>query len=241
MLQEIVVESQSCRTMLSLEVLKINDLFPGFCLGDFALIHGTSSIDWVASVLCCRAQLPTQLGGLASKVIFIDGGESFQLSTITRLAKLQRMNPKEVLACIQLSSVSTAYQLTTVILRRLEERIRKSKAKLVIISEIATAFLDEKIDDEEGKRIYNQIALRLSSLAKELNIIIIATMTNRSNDKRGLYCQILTHTRANVSIAINGSRNEHEFVLEKHPYFTLGSAEIAVKTLPLTAFAESRF
>jgi len=50
--------------------------FPGFALGDFAVLQGSSVLS-LASLWCVKAQLPTQLGGLQSSVIFIDGGNTF--------------------------------------------------------------------------------------------------------------------------------------------------------------------
>jgi len=57
---------------LSLNLITVNQLFPGFAEGDFALIHGSPSVLSLTSLLCVRVQLANQLAGLNSKVIFID-------------------------------------------------------------------------------------------------------------------------------------------------------------------------
>src|SRR5665647_77436 len=59
-----------------LSIMGVKVFFPGFALGDFAVLQGSSVLS-LASLWCVKAQLPTQLGGLQSSVIFIDGGNTF--------------------------------------------------------------------------------------------------------------------------------------------------------------------
>ena len=130
----------------------VNQLFPGFALGDFAVIHGSSSVVSLASLLCVRAQLPVQLGGLGSNVVFVDGGNTFQLYHVARLARLHGLDPKQTLERIYISRAFTAYQMTALVLEKLRETIRRYDAKLVVISDIAGFFLDKDIAETEARR-----------------------------------------------------------------------------------------
>lgn len=105
------------KPLLSLSIHGLGELFPGFAEGDFALITGSSAS--VVSLLCVRAQLPSQLGGLGSNVICLDCGNHFRLYDIARLAQLYQMDPGRVLDSIFISRAFTAYQLVALVLEKL--------------------------------------------------------------------------------------------------------------------------
>jgi RecA/RadA recombinase len=156
MSQNILIE-QAKQTLFSLNMRNVSDLFPGFALGDFAVIYGSSSAVSLTSLLCVRAQLPTQLGGLSSSVVFIDGGNTFRLYHISRLAQIHHLNPKQALEKIHLSRAFTAYQMTSLVMERLIDIVDKFNAKLVVISDIAGLFMDKDIPDEEARHVFGQI------------------------------------------------------------------------------------
>ena len=239
MSQNTLVKPIPSQNLLSLNMRNINQLFPGFAAGDFALIYGSYAVNSLSSLLCIRAQLPPQLGGLGSNVVFIDGANTFRLYQITRLARIHQLDPKQALDRIYISRAFTAYQMVALILQKLEDAVKTYNAKLVIISDIAAMFLDKDVEDEEAKRVYSQIAIRLSNFAREHSVIVVATYQPHADNQRNLYLQALTSGRANVVIALNQTKYAREIILEKHPTFTLGSAELPLETLPITAFMEA--
>ena len=127
MSQNTLVKTVPSQTLLSLNMRNVSQLFPGFAPGDFAMLQGSHAVQSLATLLCIRAQLPTQLGGLASNVIFIDGANTFRLYQTTRLARLLRLDPKQVLDRIYLSRALTAYQMTELILQRLVEAVKRKR------------------------------------------------------------------------------------------------------------------
>ena len=239
MSQNTIVKTIPSQTLLSLNMRNINQLFPGFAAGDFALLHGSHAVSSLTSLLCIRAQLPPQLGGLGSNVVFIDGANTFRLYQITRLARLHQLDPKQVLDRIYISRAFTAYQMAALILQKLEDAVKTCNAKLVIISDIATMFLDKDVQEEEAKRIYSQVTTRLSNFTREQQAIIVATYPPHEDSRRNIYLQALTAARANVIMALKQTKYEREVILEKHPTFTTGFAELPTEILPLTAFMEA--
>jgi hypothetical protein len=237
--QNIVVKTIPSKTLLSLNMRNINQLFPGFAEGDFAVLHGSHAVQSLVTLLCIRAQLPPQLGGLGTNVVYIDGANTFRLYQTTRLARLLQLDPKQVLDHIYISRAFTAYQMTSLILQKLDDTIKTCNAKLVVISDIAAMFLDKDVEEEEARRIFSQITTRLSTFARERQIIIITTYPPHLDSPRNLYLRALTTGRANVVIALNQNKYEKEVVLEKHPTFTQGSAELPTEILPITAFVEA--
>lgn len=237
--QNIVIKTTASQPLLSLNIRNINQLFPGFAEGDFALLHGSQSVQTIASLLSIRAQLPPQLGGLGSNVIYIDGANTFRLYQITRLARLCHLDPKQALDRIHISRAFTTYQMRSLVLQKLEDAVKTCNSKLIIISDIAAMFLDKDVEDEEAKRIYSQVINRITKLAKESQTIIVTTYPPHIDSPRNMYLHALTTGRANIVIAINQSKYEQEVILEKHPTFTLGSAELSTEILPITAFMEA--
>ena len=185
-------------------------------------------------MLCVTAQLPIPLGGLASKVVFVDGGNRFRLYQISKLAQLHSLNPTQVLKHISIARAFTAFQMTSLIRDKLAETAQTTEAKLVIVSDIARLFLDEEIADEEAQTIYNKTVAYLSTLAKQKQLIIVATYLPHDQTKRNATLQTSTNLNAGISAAIRVSKYHRYFVLEKHPHYVLGSAEFprAYPTLP---------
>jgi hypothetical protein len=234
--QSTVVKTVSPQPLLSLNMRNINDLFPGLALGDFAVLHGSESVQSLASLLCVRAQLPVQLGGLGSNVVFVDGGNTFQLYHVARLARLHGLDPKQTLERIYISRAFTAYQMTALVLEKLRETVKRYDAKLVVISDIAGFFLDKDVAEIEARRVYSQVTAYLQNFARENNIILVATYPPHQENKRNSYLHAVTCGRASTVIALRQSRYEREFILEKHPRYVLGSAELPSETLTLDSF-----
>jgi hypothetical protein len=217
----------------------VNELFPGFAIGDFAVLYGSTSVLALSSLLCVRTQLPTQLGGLGSNVVFVDGGNTFRLYQVARIAQLHQLNPREVLERIYISRAFTAYQMTSLIMEKLKETVKRYDAKLVMISDIAGFFLDKDIPEEETRRIFSQVTAYLSTFAKENQLVLIATYPPHQDTRRNNFLHALTCGRANVVVSLRQTKYDRELVLEKHPHYVLGSAEFPSENLTLTEFMEA--
>ena len=237
MSQNLMVKHTLSQTVFPLNIRSVNEIFPGFTLGDFAVLQGSSVLS-LASLLCVKAQLPTQLGGLQSNVVFIDGGNTFRLYQIAQLAQIHHLNPKKVLDNIYISRAFTAYQATSLITHQLKEAIKTYKAKLVIISDIAGFFLDKDIPEYEAQRIFSQVTTYLSNFARENQTIIVATYPSHADTTRNRYLQTLTCNKASVVLSLKKTSYARQFVLEKHPYLSRGVAELPLEDLILADFAE---
>ena len=234
--QNVVLKTVESQPVLSLNMRNVNQLFPGLAIGDFAVLYGSNSVQSLASLLCVRAQLPPQLGGLGSNVVFLDGGNTFKPNQVARLARLHQLDPQQALEHIYLSRAFTAYQMTALILEKLKETVKRYDAKLVIISDIAGFFLDKDVPEYEAHRVYSQVIAYLRNFAKENQIALIATYPPHQQTKRNSFLQTVTCGKANVVISLNQTRYEREFVLEKHPRYMSGVAELPSETLTLEHF-----
>ena len=238
MSQNLIVKPALSQPIFPLDIRGVNEVFPGFALGDFAVLQG-SSVSSLTSLLCVKSQLPTQLGGLQSNVVFIDGGNTFELYHIARFAQLLHLNPKQVLSNIYLSRAFTAYQATSLIMHHLKEAIKKYNAKLVIISDIAGFFLDKDIPEDEAQQIFSKVTTFLSNFAKETQTIIIATYPQHTQTPRNSFLHAVTNAKANVVLSLRKTSYSRQFVLEKHPYLPSKVAELPLEDLTLVDFVEA--
>jgi hypothetical protein len=239
MYQNVILEPIPSQLRLSLNIENIDSLFPGFVLGDFAVLHGSSAVQSLLSSLCVRAQLPYQLEGLETNVLFVDGGNSFRLYDVSAIAQTCELDPKEVLQRIFVSRAFTAYQLTSLVFEQLQSAIEKYSSKLVILSNIAQLFLDNDVPKKEAQDVFLQLTAYLADFAKKNRVILVATHLPRFWSKRSRFFEEVLCGRANVVVALKKFRSRPHFVLEKHPNFKLGKAEFPSEEVTLADFLEA--
>lgn len=237
MASSILVKPSPSQALLSFNIPNIDDLFPGFTTGNFAVLYGSAAFP-LSLLSTVRAQLPFQLGGLETNVVFVDGGNTFRLYDVSRIAQLYQLDPKQVLERIYISRAFTAYQMTAVILEKLKDTVKKFNSKLVVISDIAGLYLDKDIPKREAIDVFNQLTVYLSKFAEENQLIIMATYLPHYYSKQNTFFQAALCGRANVVIFIKPSKFGQRFVLEKHPIFSLGYADFPSQNLTLNKFME---
>ncbi len=214
----------SIKSKLNLGVPTLERLLPSLESGDFAVLSGPS-VSYMASLLSVKAQLPSQFGGLGSKVVYVDGGNSFRFYQISRIAQLHGLSPVQVLKQISIARAFTAYQMASLIIDKLSSAVEAAEAKFAIVSDIADLFLADEVADGEATTIYNHSVAYLSRLAKEKQLIILTTYLPHDNTSRNSVLQALTYANTNIAASIQTHERHRYFVLEKHPSDVLGWAE----------------
>ena len=234
-----MLQNMLTKPSLSFNISNIDELFPGFAEGDFTAFYGSPTVLSLSLLLALRAQLPFQLGGLETNVIFIDGGNTFKLYEVSRIAQLNQLNPMQVLERIHISRAFTVYQLTLLILEKLKETVNKLDSKLVIISDAASLFLDEGIPKREAFEVFNQLIFYLSDFAEENQLIVMATYLPHYNSRRNSFFKAALCGKANTVLSVKPSKYEQRLILEKHPKFNLGYAEFPSEHFTLDQFMEA--
>ena len=226
------------QTQLSLGMPNIDSLFPGFSAGDFAVLHGTSSVLSLTLLLSVRTQLPLRLGGLETSVIFVDGGNTFKPYKVSRIAQFYQLDPRQVLDRVHISRAFTAYQMTSVILEKLAETIDKHNSKLVIISDIAGLYLDKDVPAEEAKEVFSQLTAYLSRLARDKQVIIIATCLSHCHSKLSTLLHAVACGRADVVASVIPTKLGRVFALEKHPSLSVECVKFLPDNHTMSQFME---
>ena len=234
-----VVKPLSSQGLLSFNIRNVETLFPGFTMGDFVVMYGQPYVSTLSLLLAVRAQLPYQLGGLESSVVFVDGGNTFRLYKVSRLARLHHLKPREVLERIFISRAFTMHQMTSLLLDGLEEAAKRHGAKLVIVSDFEGLFLDEDIKPEESREIFSQVVAYVSEFAKNNDAIVIAACPPHYYCRYGAFLHAVACSKSTITISIIKKRSypfERQFMLEKHPSFKLGAVNFPSKNLTLHDF-----
>jgi hypothetical protein len=239
LLKNQVYESLFSPVRLSFNIENVDELFPGFALGDFAVLHGSSAVQSLLSLVCVRAQLPYQLGGLESNVLFVDGGNTFRLYDVSNIAQLHELEPRKVLERIFVSRAFTAYQLASTIFDRLQDAVKQYESKLVVLSDLARLYLDKDVPKREAKDVFSQLTSVIRDFAQENRIIVIATYLPPFRSKRNMFFKETIFARANVVLSVRSSRYGRQFALEKHPIFRLGKSDFPSENLTLVEFLEA--
>jgi len=208
--------SRNFNRALALGIPKIDDVFPGFQRGDFAVLYGHPICMALLRILEVRCQLPLRKGGLNSKVVYVDGGNTSDPYGVAAVAREYGLEPKSVLEKVFVSRAFTAYQLTALVFEKLEHALKTYRSKLAIVSDITGLFLDRDVPRKEGRDIFTKMTRYLSELASRRGGIIVATYFPRRYSRRNHFLEVVLFGRASTVIGLKESRGVLKLALERH-------------------------
>jgi len=225
--------------VLSFGIPRIDEAFPGLQRGEFAVLFGHPLCRMLSFLLSVRCQLPLKKGGLNSRVVFIDGGNTFDPYAVSAIAQEYGLEPKSVLERIFISRAFTAYQLTALIFEKLEEALKRYRSKLVIVSDIAGLFLDRDVPKIESRDIFMKMAHYLSDLASKRRAVVVASYFPRPYSSRSLFLESVLFGRATTVIGLKESRGVLKFVLEDHPSLKPFTIDFPSNAVTIDTFMEA--
>jgi len=231
--------SRESNIVLSFGIPRIDEAFSGFQRGDFAVLFGHPLCRTLSFLLSVRCQLPLKRGGLNSRVVYIDGGNTFDPYAISAIAQEHGLEPKSVLDGIFISRAFTAYQLTALVFEKLEETSKRYRSKLVIISDITGLFLDRDVPKIEGRDIFMKMTQHLSNIASRRRAVIIASYFQRPRSSRGLFLGSVLLGRASTVIRLKESRGVLKFFLEDHPSIKPFAIDLPSNAVTMDMFMEA--
>jgi hypothetical protein len=222
---------------LSLGVPVVDNIFPGFEAGDFAVLYG-DRVSFMAFALCVRSILPPEKGGLGSSVVFVDGGNSFNPYLVADLARIYYLDPRAALERVYVSRAFTAYQLSSLILEKLEPFLNIKRSKLLVVSDIASLFLDRDVPKTEAKDLFIKVCAKLSEIAEKKQTLVLATYYPERSSKRGLFLEAVLFGRSNVIVKFERRGSVLRFVLQDHPNIKPFSIDFQSEDVQLTNYME---
>jgi len=231
--------SRKSNRVLVLGIPKLDGAFPGFRRGDFAVLVGRPLSTMLSFLLSVRCQLPLRNGGLRSRVVYIDGGNTFDPYAVSAIAQEYGLEPRSILEKILISRAFTAYQLTALIFEKLEEALKKYRSKLVVISDITGLFLDRDVPKTEGRDIFLKMIQYLSDLASRRRAVIVASYFPRVYSSRNLFLESVLLARATTVIRFKESENGFKFILEEHPTIKSSTIDFPSNAVTMDMFTEA--
>jgi hypothetical protein len=222
---------------LSLGVPVVDEVFPGFESGNFAVLYGDDAVP-MSFILCIRSVLPCDRGGFGSSVVFVDGSNSFSPYLIGDIARSYGFDPREALGRIYISRAFTAYQFSALVLEKLEPFVNAKHARLVVVSDIASLFLDKDIPKTEAKDLFVKVCGKLSGIANYKNCIVLATYRPDRRSKLRLFFEAVLFGRSNVLVKCERRGKALSFVLQDHPRLKPLRVDFPSDDIPLTCFME---
>lgn len=238
-LSVVVVLSRKSKRVLALGIPKLDAAFPGFQRGDFAVLFGGSLGAMLSFLLSVRCQLPFRKGGLNSRVVYIDGGNTFDLYAVSAIAQEYGLDPRSVLEKILVSRAFTVYQLTALVFEKLEKALKRCRSKLVVVSDITGLFLDRDVPRIEGRDIFLKMTQFLSDLASRRRAVVVASYFPRPYSSRSLFLEAVLLARASTVIRFKESRGGFKFVLEDHPSIKPSTIAFPSNSVTMDMFMEA--
>lgn len=233
-----VLSGKSTR-VLTLGIPKLDEFFPGFQNGDFAVLVGRPLCTKLSFLLSVRCQLPLRKGGLNSRVVYIDGGNTFDPYVVSAIAQEYGLEPRSVLKRIVVSRAFTAYQLTALVFEKLEETLKRYRSKLVVISDISGLFLDRDVPKIEGRNLFLKITRYLSEVASRRRAVVVASYFPRLNSSRSLFMEVVLLGRASTVISFKEYTGGLKFVLEDHPSIKPFTIDLPSNPVTMDMFIEA--
>jgi hypothetical protein len=200
--------------VLSFGLQRIDNAFPGFKSGDFAVFYGYQYCKTLTFRLVVRCQLPIEGNGLNSTAIFVDGGNTFNPYSISAIAQEFGLDPKPALERVFVSRAFTAYQLSAIILETLEEALKQYRSKLVLLSDLTGLFLDKDVPTREAFELFSKAVTYLSDLTIRRNVIVVATCFPFEHSRRHVFLESILLGKASKVIRITESKGKLQFALE---------------------------
>jgi hypothetical protein len=235
----VVTLSGKSNRVLALGIPKLDAVFPGFQRGEFAILVGRPLCTMLSFLLSVRCQLPFKKGGLNSRVVYVDSGNTFDLYAVSAIAQEYGLDPKSVLEKILVSRAFTAYQLTELVFEKLEAASKRYRSKLVVISDITGLFLDHDVPKIEGRDLFLKMTQQLLDLASSRRAVVVASYFPRSYCSKNLFLESVLLARANAVIRFQKSRAAFKVVLENRPSIKPSTIDLSSNSVTMDLFIEA--
>jgi hypothetical protein len=165
--------SASSLPHFSLGFPRLDSLLRPFDHGRLVVLSGRASTE-VAELAVFRAQLPVDMGGLDSAVLFIDGGNRSDPYLFSSFAKQRRLKPAVAMRRVTTCRVFTFYQLASLVSEYLVRAVEDYGTKLVVIADLLGTFNEPELEEREARRVLKAVEEGISRTKK--NALVIATL-----------------------------------------------------------------
>ncbi|MDV3277513.1 MAG: hypothetical protein LYZ69_03480 [Nitrososphaerales archaeon] len=154
----------------------------------------------VAELAAFRAQLPLDMGGLDSTVLFIDGGNNSDPYLFASFARQRGVNPNDALRRVTGCRVFTMYQLADLVSKYLAPAVEDYAAQLVVISDLLGTFNEPELDEREARRLLSGVERGIEQAKRKALVIATLASPNKYDEQVAQWADTL------VSLSSDGDR-----------------------------------
>lgn len=172
--EPVVFHRATAAKVLAFDIKQLDSFYSGIRAGEMLCIVGRPALTLVTR-LCVRALLPKRQGGLQSRVLFIDAGNTSDIYQCVSFARQYGMDLTKVLDGIIVSRAFTIHQLASLIIIELPEAMRRFGARLAVISGLLKMFLeDPQVDEKEARRLLEEMINTVKRISRDAIIVVTA-------------------------------------------------------------------
>lgn len=188
-------------------------LFQSFAepTGKMYLAYGDRLVFRLSLVLA--AQELSRGGSIA----IVDGGNRFDVHTITNFARERRLDPDALLNRVFVSRGFTCYQMEAAITSRLPEFLARKNSRVAMIFGLLDTFYDEQAPLREVRQILNRVLHALHAMKKNnISLLLASTEYNVLPKERNQLFVQLKSAMDNVYHLTLDTDNKPQLSLEDH-------------------------
>ncbi|UCE44425.1 MAG: hypothetical protein JSV57_02815 [Candidatus Bathyarchaeota archaeon] len=182
--------------------------------------------------------MPFRKGGLNSRAVFIDGGNTFDPYAVSVIAQDNGLKPRSTLEKILISRAFTAYQLAELVFEKLENVLKIYRSKLVVVSDIIGLFLDRDVPEIECRNIFLELSHHLLEVASRRRAVVVASYLTRPYSSRSLFLESVLLGRAGTVMRFQESTRGLRCTLEEHQNIKSFSIDLLSDAVTMDIFTE---
>jgi len=147
----------------------------------------------IAELASFRAQLPIEVGGLDSTVLFIDGGNQSDPYLFSSFARQRGLKPAAAMRRVTSCRIFTFYQLAALVSEHLTRAVEDYGTRLVVISDILGTFNEPELDEREARRVLGAIEEGIEKVKKRALVIATQASPNKYSDMVTSWADVVVH------------------------------------------------
>ena len=179
----------------SLGFPRLDSLLRPLSEGRMITLSGETS-SAIAELAAFRAQLPIEVGGLDSAVLFIDGGNRSDPYLFSSFARQRGLKPAVAMRRVATCRVFTFYQLAALISAHLVRAVEDYGTRLVVISDILGTFNEPELEEREARRLLSAVEEGIEKVKRHALVIATQVSPNKYDDTVASWADAVLHLSA---------------------------------------------
>ena len=174
---------------LSTGVPTLDRILGRFRSGEVTLIDsGSTFVHQLESLLCVRNVLEHD-----RDVVFLDGGNAVNPHGMVSMGKRLGLKRHEILPRVNVARAFTCYQMATLVIDLLHEKLEETDASLLVLSSLPQMYLDEDVPYVEAHQLFLQTMRRVREVTEKRDVVCLVTnagltkLLRRKGIRRALY------------------------------------------------------